>query len=780
MKLMKWLLGLLITLVVLIVAAVVVLPKVVDPNDYREQIADIVKQQTGRDLTIDGDLSLSVFPWLGVSTGKVTVSQPNHLSEDFGGDNMLEVEATDVKVKALPLIKSLLSGPLDIRVATVVLKQPRVQLITTADGVSSFDGLAGEGDAAEPAAQAQEDKQVAAGAGLALVVQGVDLQGGNLVWDDRQAGQRYEVKDFKLVTGNLLGGSLAPLLVSGQVLDSSHPDPANFELEGRARLDVNTLKLVAENLKLSADRGTFGANLTINDINFVQNGLINIGNFNARVNIEDEQIGPANLQMLVPTLDFDQSSGDLTVDKIVANGAYQQRPINLEGTNFRFGMNSQRLVLQELNIVSDDINAALSNVNGTSMIDDPKINGELDVRPFDAQALLKSLAIDYQPQADNAMKKVSFASAFSGGLNAVELKRLKAVLDESELVGDLSVSNFAQPTATFALQLNSLNLDNYLPKSEGSESEPAQSESTGSSGVDTSALVVPMALFKQYKANGELAIGQLVASGAKVDDIRVAVASTDNTTTITPSASLYSGKFDGEVKFQGAVDGGTLSVKKALTGIDLGALLIDTDITDRLSGSGSLDVDVAIREKNGQQTNSGVIKLGARDGALKGVDIVGILRRAQEKLGQGSPAEGDGKGVGNASDETKFAEMSGSFNLKQFVLTNNDFSMKAPLFRVGGAGTVDIEKSALDYETGVSVVSSLEGQGGADLDKLAGVTIPIRFHGKFDAVEYDVDYGKLFKSLVKKQGQEKIDQKKDAILDKAKKKYGLDLKGLLK
>ena len=101
MKIIRWLLGCIITLVILLIAAVIVLPKVIDPNDYREQISSLVKEKTQRDLNIEGDLKLSVFPWLGVTTGKMTFSQPNQLSVDFGGDNMLEVDATNIRLKIL-------------------------------------------------------------------------------------------------------------------------------------------------------------------------------------------------------------------------------------------------------------------------------------------------------------------------------------------------------------------------------------------------------------------------------------------------------------------------------------------------------------------------------------------------------------------------------------------------------------------------------------------------------------------------------------------------------
>ena len=59
--------------VLLIVVLVIVAPFIVDPNDYREQIQSAVKDKTGRDLSINGDMSLSVFPWIGVGLSLIHI-----------------------------------------------------------------------------------------------------------------------------------------------------------------------------------------------------------------------------------------------------------------------------------------------------------------------------------------------------------------------------------------------------------------------------------------------------------------------------------------------------------------------------------------------------------------------------------------------------------------------------------------------------------------------------------------------------------------------------------
>jgi len=46
----------------LLLAAVFIVPSLVDWNGYKPRIADAVREATGRDLVIDGDIGLSILP----------------------------------------------------------------------------------------------------------------------------------------------------------------------------------------------------------------------------------------------------------------------------------------------------------------------------------------------------------------------------------------------------------------------------------------------------------------------------------------------------------------------------------------------------------------------------------------------------------------------------------------------------------------------------------------------------------------------------------------------
>jgi AsmA protein len=129
---------------------------------------------------------------------------------------------------------------------------------------------------------------------------------------------------------------------------------------------------------------------------------------------------------------------------------------------------------------------------------------------------------------------------------------------------------------------------------------------------------------------------------------------------------------------------------------------------------------------------------------------------------------------GAGSGQTAFTELTASATIQKGIATNRDLNVKAPLFRLEGAGTINIPQSSLDYLIKVAVVESSTGQGGKDLAALKGLTIPIKISGKFDRPQYSVDVGSLAAELAKSQLGDKA---KDEI-NKVVPGLGDALKGL--
>lgn len=255
--LIKWLLGLVLFVVVLLAAAVVILPMVVDPNDYKPQIVAAAEEQLGREFAIEQDLSLSVFPWLGIETGGVRVGN----APGFEAPYFAEVDELGLKVKLMPLLSQW------VEIDTLVVKGLRLNLEKNAQGATNWDDLARPDDKAEAAPEAPPEAQD--GAPLALTVQGVRIEDARVSWNDRQAGQQYVVEGLRLVTGVLEPGREVPV-EAGVTFRSSQPEMTlEAVLEATLSTDADLTRISASGLQLELDAAgeglpAGGARLTLN------------------------------------------------------------------------------------------------------------------------------------------------------------------------------------------------------------------------------------------------------------------------------------------------------------------------------------------------------------------------------------------------------------------------------------------------------------------------------------------------------------------------------------
>lgn len=766
MTIFKWLAGVLIGLLLVLVLAIFLIPMFVDPNDYRQQITEIVEAQTGRELGLEGDLKISVFPWLGVRTQQLSLSQPAQI-----GGNMVEVETAQLRLKLLPLLSKRLE------IDTVVLEQPTLRLITLADGTSSFTGLTGEqassadpASTASPAASAPAStagaESDAGGAAVALVVSGVEISNANLLWDDRQAGQKYEVKDFDLSTGNLLGSALADINLAGSVIDAANPTPIALALTGKARINSETYLVTMQNIKGEVSQGEQTLQLNFADMSFDQQQGISLQGLAVQAEMDipaaDAPAKSASVDLNLADLQYalaGANAGQVGLDKLNLEASFAGRDFNLAIPAASANLESQTAKLDELSLTSGDLNATLSGLNIKQFIDSPAASGQLDVKPFNVAAMLKDLGIDYVPSNKDALTALGLSTAFNGGMERAALSNIKLQLDQSNLQGNVAIADFEKLAATFDLTLDALNLDDYLPAVAADES--AAQDSAQVEGAE--ALAIPLAVLKDINANGTFKAGKLISGGLEFTDIDVKVESVDGLLTVTPNAKLYDGTLGGQIAFSDSPEVTTLKVNNEIDLVDLAKLLSAADVSDQLSGIGSVDMDVTVTEKNGVQSNSGTIKLLAKNGAIKGIDIKKILDSAYQtyaKFTGGQSTEEESTGTSESSDETRFAEVLGTFYLQDYVLTNNDFSLKAPLFRIAGNGTIDIEKQSIDYLVKVAVVGSTDGQGGKAIEELAGVTIPIRLRGDLTAPGYSLDMKSLYQSYAKRE----LDKKKGQYL----------------
>lgn len=82
----------------LLAGAALLLPMIVDEDRVVELAASAIEERTGARLVVDGDLDLSIFPTLGVSFTKASVTLPQRSEPD------LTVDSASIGVELLPLL----------------------------------------------------------------------------------------------------------------------------------------------------------------------------------------------------------------------------------------------------------------------------------------------------------------------------------------------------------------------------------------------------------------------------------------------------------------------------------------------------------------------------------------------------------------------------------------------------------------------------------------------------------------------------------------------------
>lgn len=220
-----------------------------DPNDFRDEISARVEAATGRELVIEGDLDISLFPWLAVEVGRSRLSN----AEGFRDEPFLSFESARLSVRLLPLILRR-----EIAVGTAELNAPNINLVVNANGVSNWDDLATAEETPDPGTGS-------AGAGPAgLDIASVVLTDATVSYADQASGSRYLLENASIRTGRIalgeafdvesdFGFRLSPAEIDGTVAFSARARVA----DDFGRVELDDVRLSGEVAGIARDRAPF-------------------------------------------------------------------------------------------------------------------------------------------------------------------------------------------------------------------------------------------------------------------------------------------------------------------------------------------------------------------------------------------------------------------------------------------------------------------------------------------------------------------------------------------
>ena len=726
MKALKWILWIGGGLVLLVIVAVAIVAATFDPNQYKPQIVDLVKEKTGRTLTIDGRIGLAFFPRIGAEVEKVALSEPK------GTRTFARIDEARVAVALLPLLRK------QVIVDQVTLSGLAVDLVRYKDGRTNFDDLLG----AKPAAAKPAPKAEApAGQPLAIDIGGISLRNATVGWRDESDGTDVRLSNVNLRTGRIASGVPGKLELAAKI-DGKQPQVAlqvNLDTGYRVNFETQAAALASLDLKAAGDApglAGFDARLKGDTVDYdPKAGRLDL----AGVEFAAKSKDGLDAKLSIPKL---QLAPDRAESKAITGAVKLAKP----GQTI-----DAKLALSALEAKGKQIQFSRFDVDLDAKTGDLAVQGKLGTPVtlnLDAkQVQLPGIAGDLALSGPNIPGK-SLKAAVKGGARADWDKRnanaeVALKVDESNIQAKVAVANWAQPAINFDVMADRLNVDRYFPPEKPGAPAPAGGAGKPGGGAPAAAAEKPIDLagLKALNATGNVKVGALQVQNIKAENVAAAIKAAGGRLDVSPmSANLYQGTLNGAAAVNANTN--TFAVKQTLAGVSIGPLLRDAANQDLLEGRGNVALDVTATGNTVtalKKALAGSANVALKDGAIKGVDIAGMIRQARAMLGSKSALEQQAKG----GQKTDFTELTASFAIKNGVAHNDDLKGASPLLRIAGAGDIDIGESRMNYLVKATVVATSTGQGGKDAAQVAGLTVPVKVTGPFDNLSFGVDVAAL-------------------------------------
>jgi AsmA protein len=580
----------------------------------------------------------------------------------------------------------------------------------------------------------------------------------NLIFDLPKLVGNLDVKDASLPNGGMQGSFNLAV----------HTDIKNELANSQFSLNIDETKLNGDVSVASFKKPSIKFNLNADKLNL--NKLMAKANQSSKPSKPNDK--PADLSALKTLLlDGKLNVGSILYDKY-----------NISGLNVGIKADGEKLALSGLNVKVDD--SQIKGSVGISQFAKPLYTFNLDIDQLDVDKYVATAKVDANSTADKKSSDKPLDLSPLKALNAdgslrigklkygktkasniridlkadgqkLSLNPLSAKVDDSQINANLGISRFSDPVYTFNLNIDKLDADKYIVKSD----QPA-AKNTGDTPIDLSAL-------KKLNASGEAKIGWLKLANIKTENVNLGLKAEGGVATLSPfSANLYQGSMSGMLK----VDARTtpnIVFKQDMKSVAIGPLMVDAIHNDMLEGKGTVNIDVITSGNSAGALKKALVgnaSLSLVDGALKGVDIAGSVRELKSKV---NFLKAKDSVAADSRKKTDFSELTASFAIKNGVAHNEDLAMKAPILRLAkgeSRGDIDIGNESINYLAKPSIVKSLKGQGGADLDALAGFAIPIKITGTFSNPKYGMDFAAVGAAFAKSNLLDKVGGEKGAVV----------------
>lgn len=710
-----------LSLVVLIVFVLVfgsafALVVLVNPNQFKPLLVNQVKEKTGLDLKIEGDISWQFFPAIGFELGKTELKNPS----GFTSVNLFKVDEVGIDISLLGLMDH------KLEIGEVRLEGAEVHIETLKNGSSNLDALTLKKSSESPVAngnvstkdsatadtEQKSDAITQAGEGKAhwdVSLEGIEIVNALLDIQNQQTQSYTKLHDVQLNLTEFSVGTWSSLSFGAK----GQHNQQQFALSGTTQIRL------AEEPLMSALKDTA-----------------------ITASYSDGQVAVKELQVSLPTFSIGQASA-LTYQ---VEGAQQELSVNAQGK-------ASVLINKALNKASVDQLTLDATVEGKALPQSP-LHINIDAKAaYDAKVGKAQLWLD-------SLKANDLQWQGQASVELVNPPKIRFALSSPKLDVDAFLgAKVTQSNNAPAVPAGTVN------------KEPAGNEAAEGDTPEPN-----LAVLNNLDVAGSVKIGALKVQNMQMQQVDLDMTILQGQVKLNHlNADLYQGKMTLQALLDVHQAPANYTAKGAMTNVKILPLLHDVAEKDLLEGTGNITFDIAgsgLTPKAIKQNLTGTMTINFADGAINGINIPHLIRTTYAHIKGEKVTETDTK-------KTDFSALTATLKFTQGNLSTQDLQMQSPMLRIAGQGNANYIKQTMDMLFRTSIVGSLEGQGGKSIDDLRDVTIPLRIHGAWAQPKFGLKMDDVMKKKAEKElnrGLKKLDDKiKD---EKTKKALNSLLKGL--
>ena len=732
MKAVRYVLIAIVALVVLAVAAVAIAMAVINPNDYKPQIEQVVEKQTNLDLILEGDIGWSFIP-LGLEV--------NNVEATLDGDRLLALEKLVAQVDFWSLIA------LSPRVDTFVLDGMDARLVVNEKGVGNWTRIMPEpaqGEQAKtsetapaPGPAAQTGEQAGGSSQpLDFSVESIRIGNAEAHYTDKTTGQSVTLEDFSATASDISPGSRFPLSVSFRLVTTS---PV-FEVDG------------------SID-GQLGTNEALN--------AFSLSGLEAVFDMSGEPFGTKTVTArLTGSAQADLPNETASLSDFTASLANLTLNTSLDVKGF----GEQAAVKGSVAINEFSLKALMENL------------GQPAIETRDPE-VLKALAFSTNiggPAGKLELTDLNLkldSTTFTGsGSYALGNQAIVFNLQGDSLNADSYLPPKVEVTAAETVAT-------------GSSQAPA--ENAAESAATPEGELLPLETLRSLLLDVDLGLGQLIVSNLTINDIKASTTAKGGLVKVDEfSGKLYEGSFGANATVDARSDTPKWSFNSDVNNVQTLPLLTDLAELEMLSGGANITVNAtttgnrisALRSNADGQVSFNLAKGEFRQLNLTRMACQGIALVNQEELS-----------TTDWGTTTPFNDMRGTLDINGNVLNNTSLVAALAGMRLEGNGTVNMAETLLSYELGLRVVGEIHRDNACRVTEyVQNAVIPVECRGdfsenpgslcSFDGSRFRDTLKTIAENAARAKVKEEVDKAKTKVEEKVQEKLqeelGDKLKGL--